>query len=414
VNPKNPNNLVYMVMSDQLTYACEQAGDPNCTITAGRPTGLNNVAGWINANVYVSFDRGRSWTNVPFPSQPAGKSPMEWKGDPMATATTDGTFYIAWDSIHLAGLGTYGCIAVSTSTNGGRAWTVPACTGTPVDRPWLETDRSTGMLYVVSSGFLGPIASGDPGTPPGAVSDRWLVSSSDGVHWSTPQRLGGAAFSGASSSRISAANGVLAATFRLTSDAGCMLFVGGSAPCTVFETTTDSGVTWTRHRVPVPSDSTGTVQVTADPTTPGHFTVAVLNATAGEFLAYVTSDSGTSWSGPTVVTEDATKTHQRPWMAISPDGVIGLMWRSNQPGPGPTFPYNVWAAISTDGGTTFSPPLEISSSNSPAPDPAYLGSDDFSFIALDHQDAFIGWADWRPGERAGYFSTVKLQAFTHQ
>jgi hypothetical protein len=192
-----------------------------------------------------------------------------------------------------------------------------------------------------------------------------------------------------------------------------MFFVGGSAPCTVFETTTDSGVTWMRHRVPVPSDSTGTVQVTADPTTPGHFTVAVLNASAGEFLAYVTGDSGTSWSGATVVTEDATKTHQRPWMAISPDGVIGLMWRSNQPGAGPTFPYNVWAAISTDGGTTFGAPLEISSSNSPAPDPAYLGSDDFSFISLDHRDAFVGWADWRPGERAGYFSAVKLQAFTH-
>ena len=421
VNPRNPNNLVYFVMSDMLTYACEQAGDPNCVVAGGRPAGLTNVPGWINASTFVSFDRGRSWTNVPFPGQPPGHPPLEWKGDPMVTATPDGTFYIAWDAIHLTasptGAGTYGCIAVSKSTDGGQTWSDPVCTGTPVDRPWLETDLSTGSLYEVSSGFLGPIASGDPTTPQGTVSDRWLVSSQDGVHWSTLQRLGGtdgvSQFSAAASSRISAANGVLAATFRSTSGPACAFFVGGVAPCTVFQTTTDAGATWNRHRVTVPADSTGQVMLAADPTSPGRFTVAVLNATAGQFLVYQTTDSGATWTGPTVVTEDATKTHQRPWMSVSPDGVVGLMWRSNQPGAGPTFPYNIWAATSEDGGATFSPPLQISSSNSPAPDPAYLGSDDFSFINLSHQDAFIGWADWRPGERAGFFSAVKLQAFNH-
>ena len=66
---------------------------------------------------------------------------------------------------------------MSKSTDGGHAWTDPTSTGTPVDRPWLETDLSTGMLYEVSSGFLGPIASGDPTTPQSLISDRWLVSS---------------------------------------------------------------------------------------------------------------------------------------------------------------------------------------------------------------------------------------------
>jgi len=418
VNQKNPNNLVYIVMSDQLTYACEQAGDPNCTVSGGFVTGLNNVPGWIDASVFVSSDRGKSWTDVPFPGQPPGHPPLEWKGDPMVTATPDGNFYIAWDAIHLAGLGTYGCIAVSKSTDGGQTWSDPTCTGTPVDRPWLETDLSTGTLYEVSSGFLGPIASGDPTTPQGTISDRWLVSSQDGVHWSTPQRLGGtdgvSQFSAASSSRISAANGVLAATFRSTSGTACSFFVGGAAPCTVFETTTNSGATWTRHRIPVPDASSGQVMVTADPTRPGHYTIGVLqNSSAGAFLIYQTTDSGVTWTGPTVVTEDNTKTHQRPWMAVSPDGVIGIMWRSNEAGAGPTFPYRVWAAISKDGGATFSDPLQITTAPSPAPDPLYLGSDDFSFINLSHQDAFVGWADWRPGERAGFFSAIKLQAFNH-
>jgi hypothetical protein len=418
VSPKNPNNLVYFVMSDMLTYACENAGDPNCTVSMGRPNGLFNVPGWIDAGVFVSFDRGRTWSNVDFPGQVPGKAPLEWKGDPMVTATADGTFYIAWDALHLSNdvSQIYGCIAVSKSTDGGRTWSDPVCTGTPTDRPWLEADLSTGTLYEVSSGFLGPISEADPTAPQGPVSDRWLVASQDGVNWTTPQRLGGGGvpgFSGASSSRIVAANGVLAATFRSTSGPACTFFVGAGAPCTVFQTTTDAGATWTRHPVPVPTNSTGQIMLAADPTTPGRYTVAVLNSTAGQFLVYRTSDSGTTWSGPTVVTEDATKTHQRPWMASSPDGVIGLMWRTNQPGAGPTFPYNIWAATSDDGGATFSAPIQISTANSPAPDPAYLGSDDFSYITLSHQDAFIGWADWRPGDRTGYFSAVKLQAFSH-
>ena len=112
-----------------------------------------------------------------------------------------------------------------------------------------------------------------------------------------------------------------------------------------------------------------------------------------------------------MVTEAATKVHQRPWMAYSPNGVLGLMWRANEPGPGPTYEYTVWAAISKDGGTTFSRPLEITAAPSPAPDPAYLGSDDVSFINLTSKDAIVGWADWRPGDRSGYVSTVGFGDF---
>src|SRR5262249_41554013 len=106
------------------------------------------------------------------------------------------------------------------------------------------------------------------------------------------------------------------------------------------------------------------------------------------------------------------------WLAYSPDGVLGLMWRSNLPGPGPTFRFNVWAATSNDGGGTFSKPLKISTAPSPAPDPTVTiagidVADDFSYITLDQQYAYIGWADWRPGDRSGFFSRVDLRAFKH-
>jgi hypothetical protein len=82
-------------------------------------------------------------------------------------------------------------------------------------------------------------------------------------------------------------------------------------------------------------------------------------------------------------------------------------------GDPPAGAYTVWAAISYNGGTTFSNPLEISTAPSPTPPATAAQSfDDDSFISLDGRHAYIAWADWRPGERSGFFSDVKLQAFT--
>jgi hypothetical protein len=413
VNQKNPNNLIYYVLRDRFSFECVNSGATDCNDLFGVPGKIVNT-------LYVSFDRGKTWQERDVPSQVPGKDPLEWQGDPMAAATADGTFYIAWDAIHLdatppLGSHIYGCIAASKSTDGGLTWSTPVCTGTPVDRPWLDTDLSTGRIYEVSSGFQGPLSGGVQGAAQGTINDRWIVASQDGVSWGPLHRLGGNQFSGATASRISAANGVLSATFRSTSSSACTFFVGGSAPCTVFQTSTDDGATWARHRIPVPDDSTGQVMLAADPTTSGHFSIAVLNSTASVFLAYQTTDSGATWTGPTSVTDSGPAfVKQRPWMAYSPDGVLGMMWRANQ-AAGQNTPYLVWAAISDDGGATFYPPLQISTVTSPGPDAGYTAEDDFSFTALSHQDAFVGWADWRgspdSGDRAGFFSAVKLQAF---
>jgi hypothetical protein len=191
--------------------------------------------------------------------------------------------------------------------------------------------------------------------------------------------------------------------------------------------------------------------------------VAVLNHTSTQLLLYQTVDSGSTWSGPTVVTDGSancpsTGCKFKPWINYSAQGVLGLMWRSvgtgppaanavtanavtanavtadddedngcgdfecpppgfpddNNDGDPPSTPFTVWAAISYDGGATFSNPLEISTAPSP-PQSASTNdfADDDSFISLDGQHAYIAWADWRPGDRSGFFSDVKLQAFTH-
>ena len=110
-------------------------------------------------------------------------------------------------------------------------------------------------------------------------------------------------------------------------------------------------------------------------------------------------------------------------MAYLPQGVLALMWRTSQactagqtPAPtqglgGPSLPYNVWAAVSRDGGTTFSAPLKVSSEDSPAAQSQFSGGDDYSSVAVDGDFVYVAWADWRSKERDNYFRAVPISAF---
>jgi len=437
VNPKSSSNLVYASLTTGYTYACQAAKSPDCEMVQAKigsfsvPQSRGNFTGHgFNAvSVFVSFDRGRTWQRATVPVHPPEHPDMNDWGDPSVTAGPDGTFYLSWDDLNWGSpenaLPNAG-VAVSKSTDGGRTWSVPVLTGTPVDGPKLAADLNTGTIYEASSSNLGPHATGDAHSPQGKLWDRWLVSSKDGVHWTTPQPMGGFG------SMMSAAHGMLATTFKTSGQQSMFnapnneLCDGAPSPCTVFETTKDGGATWSRHVMSVPSAYSGQPMVAADPSKPGHFAVALAANSGKEFDVYQTSDSGNAWTGPAIVSDDSTKSHYHAWLAYSPNGVLGIMWRTRLPGPGqsagpvtegfgggPIWPYSVWAAISRDSGTTFGEPLRVSGSDSPAPQSGAFGNaaDDYSSITLDREYAYVGWADWRPGDRSAFFRAIKFDAF---
>jgi hypothetical protein len=398
----------------------------------------------MDIGVFYSFDRGKTWKQVDVSDlYPMGHPEISTKGEAPLMVTADGTFYIGYNAVNWGDWEApipngfpNGGIGVIKSTDGGRTWKGAWLTGTPADWPYGGSDVSTGTIYVVSGtpmSDLGPRATGNPDSPTGGLLDRWLASSQDGVNWTKPQPLGGTngtTHVSGSHSSVFAAHGIVATMFLISDAASCEFFIGLSiSSCVVFQTSTDKGVTWNRHRVPVPDRFTPNaltgMMFAADPSKAGHFTAVLGDSDGTGFWAYQTADSGNTWSGPTMVTEDETKYHFGSWLTYSPEGVLGLMWRTNEPpaADSSTYypPYSVWAVISHDGGSTFSKPLRVSKHNSPAP-PAkdefdywngYIGDHGPSSMAMDdrNQTAYVAWGDWTPGERTIMFSAINWQAF---
>jgi hypothetical protein len=439
VDPTNPKHLA--IIEFGLGSAKAPAATFNPQLDHSDPA-KTIASSEHNGRVMLSTDGGNHWASLgPGPASRPG-SLLRGGGDPMIAIGPDGTIYAADEPTPaaVAELGPAGPrglpdlskfdFMIAASTDHGKTFAAPKITGTPVDRPWLAVDQSDGTLYSVSSGWL-DVKAGTHNLPgPDSVNDRWLVAWQPHLAGkSEPHRIGGPDFSGSGGNTITAANGVVAATFVLGGPVPGGGFTGATpkpepvpaslksivkdgttscsmqGPCLFFETSADQGENWTRHHVPVPGGFNGQrAQLSADPGLPGRYAIAVLNPGRTNFLVLVTDDSGKAWSGPVTVEEAASGSDFKQWMAYGPSGVLGLMWRkersdlpANSKGPqtlfnasGPGF--DVYAGISCDGGKTWLPPVRVNAKPSLA-GPA--GRDDLSYVALDAHYAHLVWGDRR-------------------
>jgi hypothetical protein len=461
VNPTNPNNLVAIYNQDPYTLSCATSGGTNgeCQLVTahllnlGVPLSFPEPKGdfasfgpivappkFSTCGVFTSFDRGATWQHVDIPGWPSDKPWLKDQGDCSVTVQTDGSFYVSFDDLDwndpsnpTDNAAQPACgIGVDKSTDGGLTWTGSVLTGTSCDGPKIIADPNDGRVYGTSSGTLGARATGVPGDPlVNGPNDRYVAATTDGTSWTTPHGLGGqdgGTYRAASGGTMSAANGTVAVAFRQTTNAACKFFVGTAAPCIVFEYSTDAGAAWVRHAVTNAGNTLLASQMTAaDPSTPGHYTVAGLNG-SNQFVTFQTTDSGATWSGPGApIIDPATFGKFHSWINYSSTGILGLTWSANQgSGTGATqSPYKVYAAFSADGGTTWmnhGSPIEVSNGASPAGQTCNsfcAVSDDYSNISLRPDVAFVTWADWRgntgctmPCDRAGYLSAVRFLNYT--
>jgi hypothetical protein len=446
VDPRNPRNLavIEFAIGSGTMRAPSSATNP---LSGATDPAAIVAQSTYDGRVMLSRDGGDHWVQSGTPPASDPKSRVHGGGDPMIAIGPDGTIYAA-DETPPASTGEVAAsgprvlaeylshfnVMITASRDRGHTFSAPQIAGTPADRPWMVVDQSTGMVYTVSSGPLNVTTGVHNVAGPDAPNDRWLVAWQPHLAGrSEPRRLGGPDFSGSGGSTLTAAHGVVAATFVLGGPTPGAGFTGAppapvpvpaslqsalngavtscsiQAPCLFFETSSDQGQHWARHHVVVPGGFSGQhANVSADPGRPGRYAISVLTSDRTKFLVLVTDDSGATWSRPVTILETASGVNFKQWMAYGPTGVLGLVWRKersdltpakppNAPPESPLFPstgpaYDVYAAISCDGGATWLPTTRVNAETSPAGPP---GRDDFSFIALDARYAHLVWGDHR-------------------
>jgi len=400
VNPGNPDNIVFFAMT---------ATRPFVPLGKGRWWARK---GFLDCQISVSFDRGRTWSVRGNPFM-IGRQTL--CADPMVTFGPDGTVYAAADGMSVDPTNPkhwlLGEVEVSRSLDGGRTWTAPVISGTPYDRPYLAVDDSKGTVYL-SSSCIDPVASYCE------AHVRFILASRDrGLTWSRPVRIDTSLHpSHDDGGSISAAQGWLAVAYVSPTGRHC--------PCLVFGRTRDAGVSWMHAQVPTSQPIGPLAQVAADPIRRNTYAIVAQSRDRLSYLVYLTRDGGRTWHGPGRVENAPKKVGFMSWVAFSPEGLLGLVWRAYDAAPAAvpvpqgevqparTFPYALWGTISRDGGTIFSRPLQLSGGTSPAPKPGEMGPpDDESFVILGRDSMHYAWGDWRGGNLSAWYGRMPLAGF---
>lgn len=437
VDPTDPNNIII----DAMGNIQQLHGKP---ATRGSTGDYHLVAGSTIDWLAVSNDGGVTWdvSEVPILSGNFTRCP-----DAFADVTADGIFIAGCEPREThSSPDHFGMSAFVMSTDKGRTWgpVVPmisdygldrfapglepvtggfppgspdrVATHSPWDRPFTYIDDSTGVIYGTAEGGWTTT-----GAPPGERRRQaYITASTDGgksfgtvYSWDSPDYPQSSRGIG-----TTAAHGFVAVTYVAQSTPDD----SDQCPCVVFGISRNQGESFD-YRVldqytvtpPQPgqrSDNGGHVDIAADPAMDGRIAMLKLDNTG--YSVAVSDDFGATWGGfvPAGRTPGAVR-FTKPAFEYSRGGVLGLIWRAVYDDGS----YDIWAAISRDGGQSFSDSQRVSHARSPAFDKyrnAGLFGDDIQDLSMDAEDLHLVWGDSRAGFQGVWYGRVPFESFTFE
>jgi hypothetical protein len=401
----------------------------------------------------ITRDRGLTWTIMEDPMRAYFHRYRCL--DPFAAFAADGTMILGCEAHFPTTLSPqeelnevngaaqdYGGSALIWSTDGGRTFSDPvqiissympkeifgpfvsfAPVGSQGDRPQIKVDISTGKLYV-----NGNSSAADP--PHYQTVIR--MSRDRGRDWGMVYAFDSAEWPGFGPN-YDVANGIMGIAYIASSVPAAL---NAKCPCRVFGASTDDGKTFDRHLIPAPPPQAGgdprnAMVVAANPTKPGMFSVLFSSSDGVE--AYRTEDSGKTWTKSASLPGVPSTSIANLTAAYSPKGALSLAWRVIYPlsPPRPPKPrakpayqltephvfepipetYEIWSAISRDGGKTFTAPKKVSTERSPGISRRRGMSEhgnDFISVAVDDEFVHMTWFDNRSGFMGTWYGRVPL------
>jgi len=374
---------------------------------------------------HISADGGSTWSRHCMPVLLNFKGRVYYPGgQPMVAYDLGGTAYIADTYGDSEGLG-YGLVGVQKSIDGTH-WTGPMVTLSEgyafPSESWMKLDTSPSSPYsntvyisaVILNGFL--------------TKDEVVVSHSTdgGQTWTvapvTPLQGG---YSQDLFTNLSVGkDGTVYMTWQHCPGAGPSAGCQDGTGYMVFSKSTDGGNTWSTPAlvtVIATNKAEGQCQcgISTLPNTneirvydypvvgvdnsdgpyAGSLYVVMQTWTGTHLQVQVVRsvDGGNTWSRPILVAP-ASDTHDQffPWLSVSPSGLVGVSWLDRRNDPA-NIDYQAFAAISTNGGQSFQPNVQLTTqfsnpNNNGYPDNGWMG--DYSGNTWDGANNFIAaWMD---------------------
>ena len=381
VNPVNPNNLIAAWMHV-------------------------NITGKISIYSKNSTDGGLTWGNqYSFPHISSSFT----SADVSIAFNAAGEAFISFVDYKLALDSGYDRCA--KSLDGGVTWSTPVrvCSAhdspdLPVDRPWIVCDKSSGAyagrLYVVSKSYYAS-------APPQKI---WLsISSDSGNTWTPIHELDDSIpidlLTNIMGTPTVGADGALYVAY-LSWHTAQNIF-----PRVICTKSVDGGNTFTPYTISTLTASSsvhdslyqGSYSLSANPANNSNIIFQAIDNRNGDpdVLELNSQDGGVTWSAvPVRVNDDAVangKGQDMSWSGFSPNGTYAVAWRDrrNSGNNTDTAKTEIYTALSTNGGISFSPNFNLSSA--PSPFINIQRGNDFIGVCLNNNYLFADWCDLRTG-----------------
>jgi hypothetical protein len=325
---------------------------------------------------FLSSDGGSNWSRICMAAVLTRLYVFLPTIEPVVGYDRSGTAYIAGLYFDNEGAG-IGFVGLEKSSDGIH-WSAPAVAlgieNTFADTPWLVVDTNLGSPYLDSI-YVSAVMIG----PPGVQSENQVVvshSNDGGTTWDkVPVAPVQRAPAGDRYTNMTVGKDGAVYLTWMYCDSGPFYFCTNNKGNMVFSKSSDGGNTWSAPTlmntiVLGPGLPNSHVGVTDYPVIgvdnssgpyAGNLYVVMYTWTGTYMQVQVirSTDKGITWSKPVPVAP-ASVTHDQffPWLSVSSTGLVGVSWLDRRNDPA-NIDYQAFAAISTDGGQSFQPNVQL-------------------------------------------------------
>jgi len=362
---------------------------------------------------HVSSDAGATWNTTCLAY--FSEFGREWEpgGFPLVGYDLKGTAYIA-GYYEDTDTGEYSLMGIERSTDG-VTWSTPTAAlgngGSVIVWAALAVDRVDSSPYANSVYVAGVNLNGN----------QLLVSHSrdEGSTWTQELVATDADSADYDPSLAAGKDGTVYLAWMHCPPAGVGVYCANSIENVAFSKSSDGGVTWSKPKIitkvpevpnacmclpfgGIPNTTIGAPNTPAlgvdNSTGPysGRLYATLFQWTGAYMQVQVihSTDGGNTWSKPVPVAPPSDNHDQFfPWLSVSPTGLVGVSWfdRRNDPA---NLNYQAYAAISSDGGESFQPNVELTSAFSDPEGNARMGLGSYAGNTWDGPNYFIAaWMD---------------------